>query len=352
MYGKVGDKEIRTGDFFILRESFPALRRTVLKDFHMILSREGFLPYVNHIKTTNEFERQGRRVSFFSADNEDKIHGPQNTIFWINEATAVSYNIFFQLYIRNSLFCFLDYNPMDPESWVRELEQGNRDPEPDDISLDVSTVHDNPHLPAPQMKAILNIKDKELRNVYLKGDWTKLTGLVFPHFEIVESLPDSYSKVYWGLDFGWKDQTALVECRQIGNDIYIRELLYETECEYQTIADTIYTNLGRTKGVADSAEPRSIQAIQNKGIRVRPVKKSGKHFRVEVVKQVRTHNLFITKDSTNLIKELKTHKFKKVKNALGEEVESNEPIDYMDHLINAMEYAIITFSKRKIVNIL
>ena len=146
MYGKIGDIEIPKGDFFILRESFPALRRTVLKEFHNILAREGFLTYVNHIKTTHEFERHGRTVSFFSADDESKIHGPQNSIFWINESTAVKYNIFFQLYIRCEHFCFLDYNPIDPDTWVKEMEGGERDVEPEDITLDISTVHDNPHL--------------------------------------------------------------------------------------------------------------------------------------------------------------------------------------------------------------
>ena len=97
IYGKIGSRLIETGDFFILRESFPALRRTVLKDFINILSREGLMQYVDHVRTTNEFKRHGRTVSFFSADDESKIHGPQNTIFWINEATAVTKNTFDQL---------------------------------------------------------------------------------------------------------------------------------------------------------------------------------------------------------------------------------------------------------------
>lgn len=64
MFGKIGDMTIPTGDFFILRESFPALRRTVLKDFITILDSENFYEFVEHRKTTHEFERQGRIVSF------------------------------------------------------------------------------------------------------------------------------------------------------------------------------------------------------------------------------------------------------------------------------------------------
>ena len=63
MYGKLGPHHIPKGDFFILRESFPALRRTVLKEFHMILALEGLLEYVEHKKTTNEFVREGGQDS-------------------------------------------------------------------------------------------------------------------------------------------------------------------------------------------------------------------------------------------------------------------------------------------------
>ena len=346
MYGKVGNKSIPEGDFFILRESFPALRRTVLKDFHMILSREGFLPFVNHIKTTHEFTRQGRTVSFFSSDDDSKIHGPQNTIFWINEATAVKESVFNNLIWRSKAFCFLDYNPLDPDSWIRHKLEEDRMKRKGDVSLDVSTVYDNPHLSKEQMDEILDIQDPELRNVYLKGNWTKLTGLVFPHYTLIDHLPEDYKKRYYGLDFGWKDETALVECRQKGNDIYIKEIVYESELQYNVLADRINTELPGVRGVADSSSPRSINDLQNKGVRLSPSKK-GPDSIIQGIQHVRTHNLFITRDSENLLKELHTYKFMKDKDGN----ETNKPIDYMNHLADAMRYAITHFSRKGLIKV-
>ena len=197
------------------------------------------------------------------------------------------------------------------------------------------------------MKAIQNIKDDELRNVYLKGNWTKLSGLIFPHYTIVDDLPSTYKKRYWGLDFGWKDETALVECRQSGNDIYIKEHIYESELNYNDLAETIHTELYNIRGVADSASPRSINDLQRKGVRVSPSKK-GRDSIIQGIQHVRTHNLFITRDSENLLKELRTYKFEKDKDGN----ETNKPIDYMNHLCDSMRYAITHFSKKSIINII
>ena len=342
IYGKIGNRSYPKGEFFILRESFPALRRTVLKDFMMILSKEGFMSYVNHVKTTNEFKREGRTVSFFSADDDAKIDGPQSDFFWINEATSVKQDIFNHLIWRCKEFCFLDYNPMDPESYVKTYLEDVRMIEDKDVSLDISTVYDNEFLSRQQLKEILSIRDEELRNVYLKGNWTKLSGLIFPHYTLVDKMPETYERRYWGLDFGWKDETALVECRQIGNDVYIDELVYEQELDYNELSNTINTLLAGVRGVADSASPRSINDLRTKGVHLLPSKK-GPDSIIQGIQHVRTHNLFVTRKSENLIKELHTYKFQKDK----DDNETNKPIDYMNHLCDAMRYAITHFSRKR-----
>jgi phage terminase large subunit len=339
MLGKIGKYNIPKGDFFILRESFPALRRTVLKDFHTILSREGFLNHVDHRKTTHEFERNGRIVSFFSADDDSKIHGPQSDFFWINEATAVKLDTFHNLNWRCNNFAFLDYNPLDPESWVRSLEEGNV-MDKEDISLDVSTIHDNKHLSDQQVKAIMSIKDDELRNVYLKGEWTKLTGLVFPNFTIVDDFPNDYDKRYYAIDFGWIHPFVMLEFRQQGNNVYIKELVHQSEYEYTELDDHILYLQG-CKGAADSADPRSIKSLRDKGLRIKAVKKPKI---VESIRLVRSHNLFITRDSEATIKQLKAYKRKK--NADGEYIEN--PIEFNDDAADAIRYGISTFSKRNV----
>jgi phage terminase large subunit len=342
MTGKIGKHYVPKGDFFILRESFPALRRTVYKDFKTILSREGFMSYVDYRKSTHEFERQGRIVSFFSADDESKIHGPQSTFFWINEATSVDIDIFNNLNWRCNMFCFLDYNPLDPESWVKEMEEGEV-VGLEDVRLDVSTVYDNKHLSEMQMKAILSIKDEELRNVYLKGNWTKLSGLVFPDFQIVDSLPDQYEKRYYSIDFGWVHPFVFLEFRQTDNNVFIHQHVHQSEFNYNDLAD-VAIELNGVKGCADSADPRSINELRNRGFKIRAVKKPKI---VESVRKVREYNLHITKDSVESIKQLKMYKRKK--NAAGDYIET--PIDINDDTGDAIRYGVTTFSRKSMIKL-
>jgi len=341
IYGKIGNLEIPEGDFFILRESFPALRRTVLKDFMTILSREGLMQYVNHVKTTNEFKRKGRTISFFSADDESKIHGPQNTIFWINEATSVNESVFNNLIWRCKEFCFLDYNPLNPESWVKKLED-ERMPERGDVSLDISTVHDNKFLSQAQMDEIMAIKDKDLREVYLKGNWASLSGLIFPDWTLVDCLPAVYEKRYFGIDFGWIDPTVIVECVQIGSDVYINEVAYKSQMTLDEMADICIKELAGVRGVGDSASPLHIAHLQKSMVKIRPAKK-GPDSLLKGINMVKLHNIHITKDSVNVIKDFKSYKWQK--DPEGRLIDS-KPVDYMNHGPDAVMYAISHFGRR------
>ena len=225
------------------------------------------------------------------------------------------------------------------------MEEAQHDVEAEDISLDISTVNDNPHLPAAQMKAIHGIKDEELRDVYLKGNWTKLTGLVFPLFEVVDSMPtwpNPRMKRYYAIDFGWEHPFVLLEFRQIGMDVYIDELVYESKYDYENLKGLPIFDM---RGVADSQDPRSIKALQVMGLRVKGIKKPKI---VESVRKVRTHNLFITRRSENTIKEIKTYKRKRTPD--GQILEEVEP--GADHAMDCVRYGIQHFSRKSIINIL
>jgi len=343
MYGKIGNINLPRGDFFVLRESFPALRRTVLKDFEMILSHEGFMPYVNHVKTTHEFKRQNRTISFFSADDESKIHGPQNSIFWINEATAVPEKVFNQLIFRCSHFCFLDYNPNDPQSWIKEKIEEERMIKDKDVSLDISTVHDNPFLSEAQLKEILKIKDMDLRNIYLKGNWAELSGLIFKDFKLIDSLPIDYEASRFGIDFGWVDPTTLIEIRKKGTDLYLHEHLYAPEITSNILADICHERIHGTKAIADSASPLQIQELRNRGVRVKGAKK-GPDSLIKGIINMKSYNLYVTKSSINLIKELRTYKWQKDKE---DKLIDKKPIDVYNHAIDAARYALSDMTKAK-----
>jgi len=223
------------------------------------------------------------------------------------------------------------------------MELGNLDVPLDDISLDISTVYDNEHLSDEQMKSILGIKDIELQEVYLKGHWTKITGLVFPDYQIVDKLPEVYEKRYFAVDFGWVHPFVLLEFRQTDKDVYIHEHVFESEFDYNNL-NTVRAILNGVRGCADSADPRSINSLREMGFRVKAVKKPKI---VESIRKVRDHNLFITRSSEATIKQIAS--YKRIKNADDEYLE--EPQKFGDDAPDAIRYGIITYSRKSIIKI-
>jgi len=337
--GDIGNKHIPKGEFFVLRETFPALRRTLLREYINMLHAYGIYPHIRHIKSHHEFIYQGRRVSFFSLDDQSKVLGSQNTMFWINEANAVNFDIFMQLLMRNEEFCFLDYNPYDPDTWLKEELEDRRLAEEGDVSLNISTYKMNPYLPESMVKEIERLwkTDKELAEVYTFGKWTKLTGVIFPYWKEVNQLPEKYDKEYYGIDFGWRDPTAAVQVRKVGNDLYIKEIIYKRDM----LIDAIAVKLPRGKKIyCDAADPRSIEELRRRGILVRPAKK-GPDSIMQGINRIRQFNLFITSDSINIISEFRKYKWQKGPD--GKEI--SKPIDMYNHCADALRYS-LSYSMR------
>jgi len=337
--GEIGNRNIPTGEFFVLRQTFPSLRRTILREFTNMLHATGIYPHIRHLKSHHEFTYQDRRVSFFSLDDESKVLGSESTMFWINEANAVSFDIFMQLLMRCREMCYCDYNPYNPDTWLREELEEKRLEEEGDVSLNVSTYKMNPYLPDSMVKEIERLwkTDEELFAVYAEGRWTKLTGVIFKYWKEVDSLPETYDKEYYGLDFGFIDPTAAVQVRQVGHDLYIKEIIYKRDM----LIDAIALELPRGKKVyCDSADPRSISELRRRGILVRPAKK-GPDSIMQGINRIRQFNLFITSDSINIISEFRKYKWQKGPD--GKEI--SKPIDMYNHCADALRYS-LSYSMR------
>ena len=121
--GYIGSQHIPKGEAIILRETMPALKRTVMREFIDMLHIQGIMNYIDWRKSTFEFFYKGRRISFMPMDDESKVLGMQPVWFWINEGNNAPFNIFSQLILRTENMAFLDYNPFDMYGWInQELE--------------------------------------------------------------------------------------------------------------------------------------------------------------------------------------------------------------------------------------
>lgn len=317
----------------VVAESIPHLRRGAIRDFLKIMEMVGmFVPDKwNKSSLTYTFSNDSF-IEFFSADQPDKLRGARRDVLFINECNNIEWESYYQLAIRTRRFIYLDYNPVS-EFWVdTELKS---DP---DSEMVVLTYKDNEALDKSIVKEIEKAKEKAKTSEYWANWWRvyglgeigNLEGVVFSNYQLVDSIPDEAKLIGYGLDFGYSnDPTALVAIYLFNGQRYIDQILYRTGMMNGEIAKHIESGV---ICYADSAEPKSIEEIRRYGKTIRGVTK-GKDSINYGIQVMQEQTYFITKRSTDLIKELRSYIWDKDKSGNT----MNRPIG-VDHALDAFRY--------------
>ena len=300
----------------VVSESLPHLKRGAIRDFFKILGEDPkSCPRYNMAEHTYNFGKG--KIEFFGADESDKIRGPRRDILFINEGNNVPWETARGLDIRTIKFTFMDWNPVS-EFWVHQYEDARGKVIPGWIKEENSAYIHSTYLDAidviPQ-EVVANIesnkdKDPNWWNVYGLGKLGKIEGLVYPVFQQIDGLPGG--DAHNGLDFGFSnDPTALVRSIIKGEELYSRELIYETGLTNQDISGRM-EDAGLRKHYdeifADSAEPKSIEELYRMGWNIKGAPKGPGS--VEFGHQkIRQYNQYWTKDSINCIKEQRNFRY-------------------------------------------
>ena len=319
----------------IVSETLPHLKRGVLRDFISILKEENIYNEKHHNKTDNIFKINNSQVEFFSADNPDKLRGARRDILFINECNNVSYNTFEQLEVRTKQQIFLDFNPVSA-FWVHDKVLTR-----DDVYFDKSTYKDNPYLEAEIIKTIEARRETDTNwwQVYGLGEIGTSEGIVYTNWQMTDTFPDNCKWVAWGLDFGFTNfKTALVKVGIKEGELFAEELIYEKALTNQDIAGRMQalelTSLAEI--YADCSEPKSIMEIYQLGFRnIKPVLK-GKDSILAGIQLLKNYKLNITKNSTNLIKELRNYRWQQTRDSDY----INKPIDSWNDGLDALRYCV------------
>lgn len=336
-------------------ESFPHLKRGIIRDFERIVGHP--LKADNHWNETEHTWTydNGAKLEFFSVDDAGKVHGSQRKRLWANEANHIGWETFRQLVVRTSSIIFIDYNP-SAICWIQKKIEPRKN-----CYLIKSTYLDNPFLTPEQIAEIESNKDdKNWWKVYGLGEDGTLDGLIY-EFEQIDALPpkgankaekdktdeekyaDSLIEIQ-GLDFGFTNNpTARVQvlADPKRKHLYVRERCYRTNMQNKHIVESLRADeVGRNVEIyADCAEPKSIKDIKDEGFRViacdkdAPVKSDKLKFQLN---WMQGWKLFVTKDSLNLIEELRNYCWAKDKDGIT----LNQPIDKFNHLLDALRYAV------------
>lgn len=148
-----------------------------------------------------------------------------------------------------------------------------------------------------------------------------------------------YSSFY-GLDFGFSsDPAALVEIKVHNDNVYVKELLYETRYTNPMLSERFET-LGLTKQseiFADSAEPKSIEELARMNWNMKAAVKGPDSIRAGI-NFLLSKKVHYVDTGLNLIKEKETYRW-----ALdADKNPTDKPIDEYNHLMDAIRYAVFT----------
>lgn len=327
-------------DISVVAETIPHLRRGAIRDFVKIMQATGRWreDAWNKSLLTYTFVN-GSYIEFFSADMDSRLRGARRNYLYINEANNITFEAYYQLAIRTNKTIFLDFNPTH-EFWAHTEVLRETDAEllilnyADNEALDADTRRD---IEAARTKGATSEYWANWWRVYGQGLIGNLSGTIFENWELIDRL--NYSEIKFigmGLDWGYTaDPTALIAVYQKRDELFLHELIYTNGLTNTDIANKLRElNINRSyEIIADSAEPKSIEEIYRYGFNIRPATKGADSVNngIDILQR---YKIYVTKESTNLIKELRNYVWQTDKN--GKKI--NAPIDKYNHAIDAVRY--------------
>ena len=319
----------------VVAESIPHLKRGAMKDFKkiMVLTNR----FVDSRWNATDFKytfANGSQIEFFSADNDAKLRGARRDYLYMNEANNMTFHAYTELASRTKKGVYLDWNPVNEFWFHTELQNDN------DVDFLIVNYQDNEACPESALNFILKAKEKAKTSAYW-DNWYKvyglgqigtLEGVIFNNWQTIDTIPNDARLLGYGLDFGYSnDPTAIVEVYKWNDKRIVNEICYQKELSNSQIAKFITSKL---PVYCDSAEPKSIAELTKLGVRAFAVTKGSDSINFGI-QTMQSQEYLITKQSTNLINELRKYAWDKDKKT-GATL--NKPIDMFNHAIDSLRY--------------
>lgn len=320
--------------FSIVRKTMPSLKATVMRDFFEIIESAGFYDIKKHDRTNFTYELFGCLFEFFSVSDYERIKGRKRDYLWINEATEVSYDEYWQLQMRTTTKTFIDFNPSDTYSYIFEKFENDKD-----AVFIYSTILDNPFVETKIKNDILKLRkdNYELWQVYGLGLKAQLSNIIYKNWTVGD-YDYSYDDVFYGLDFGFNHPTVLSETYIKDDVVHTREVIYQSKLTNNELIDLMKLNVKKNKIIfADAAEPARIEEIRKAGFNIQSADKSVK----DGIDYCKRNPVIVDKTSNNAIKEFKSYSYKEVNGIIVD-----EPVKFLDDFLDSFRYGLYNYAKK------
>src|SRR3990167_4679650 len=102
----------------IVRDTTPALKRSVMFDFFKILEDLELYDPNKHNKTDSIYHLGTNLIRFYSLDDEQKVRGPRRDRVYFNEVLHLRRIDVMQIIIRTNKQFYMDFNPSEEFHWI------------------------------------------------------------------------------------------------------------------------------------------------------------------------------------------------------------------------------------------
>jgi phage terminase large subunit len=318
----------------VVSESFPHLKRGVMRDFLMILQEHKYYKddRWNRTDFTYTFET-GSKIEFFSADQPSKVRGPRRDRLFMNEANNMDFETFEQLEVRTKEFVILDWNPTSEFWFYTDIL-----PKRTDVEHCTLTYLDNEALDPAIVASIEQRKsNKSWWRVYGEGQLGEVEGKIYRDWALIDEIPHEARLERYGLDFGFtNDPSAIVAIYRYNGGYILDEVAFLKGLSNRQIYD-ILVNQPQALIVADSAEPKSIAELKAYGLNIVGAEK-GRDSVKHGIQYVQDQRVSVTKASTNVIKEYRNYMY--IIDKMGKITQT--PDHLWSHSLDAVRYALVS----------
>lgn len=336
------------------RKTMTSAHISIIPEFKEKIEKLDWAQCFNITKTEIQNTLSGSEILFrglqsSSGDNTANLKSLQGVTTWVlDEAEELTDETVFDridLSIRHQTKhnrVILILNPTTKEHWIYKrffescgVNEGFNGVVGNVTYIHTSYIDNKENLSQSFLDQVERIKDSnpEKYNHVILGGWLdKAEGVIITNWKIGKF--EDNGKTIFGQDFGFSvDPSTLIEISLFPaqKKIYLKECFYKAGMVTSDIFEANRTYAGNKLIVADSAEPRLIEELKQKGLNIIEAVK-GPGSVTAGIALLQDYELIVDPSSLNLIKELN--------NYVWNDKKSGTPVDAWNHLIDPTRYGV------------
>jgi PBSX family phage terminase large subunit len=218
------------------------------------------------------------------------------------------------------------------------------------------TSYDNPHFSKDEIDRIRKETNEDTFAQEYLAEFRRFEGLVYREFDPDNHVMDNddrpirFQKVIAGVDFGFKNPCSVmvIGCESNGR-YWIVDEWYEVGKVTDELIDqckSFHARYGIGSWYPDPAEPDRILEMRRAGLNCKTVNKDLVSGIARVRELFKANRINVIRNCRNTMIELGTYRYPEKKDELNYK---EDPIKDMDHLMDAMRYALYTYDPSDLV---